>query len=109
MKSVSINEQNSKGYYSFQHRGESNTHALVRTSCKLYHDPKYNCSHALTCCLKSADAIPETDKKKSVLFHRFVGNRFHIYFLSGGYLTTTEGHLSRSSQNAVHSSIFNAL
>ena len=114
-ESVSINDQKSKGNYPFQHRGESNTQALVRTSAKLYHDAKFNCSHALSCYLKSVNAVPEADKKKSVLFHRFVGNRFHVYFLSSGCLYHYREALVTfftdqfTPQNAVHSSIFNAL
>ena len=84
--SVSINDRKSKGSYPFQHRGESNTQALVRTTGRLFHDNKYSCAHELKVHLKSLGAVPREDEKKSVLYHRFVGNRFHIYFLSSGCL-----------------------
>ena len=112
-ESVSINNQKKKAQYPFQHRGESNTQALVRTSAKLFHDNKYSCAHELNVHLKSLQA--HGDEKKSILFPRFVGNRFHIYFLSSGYLYHYRTSLISfftdvfPPQNAVHSSIFNAL
>ena len=108
--SVSINDKKTKGNYPFQHRAESNTQALVRTTAKLFHDNKYSCVH-----LKSLGAVPQEDGKKSVLYHRFVGNRFHIYFLSSGCLYHYCNALIAFftdvfiPQNSVHSCILNAL
>ena len=108
--SVSINDKKPKGNYPFQYRGESNTQALVRTTAKLFHDNKYSCVH-----LKSLGAVPQEDGKKSVLYRRFVGNRFHIYFLSSGCLYHYRNALIAFftdvfiPQNSVHSCILNAL
>ena len=113
--SISINDKKTKGNYPFQHRGESNTQALVRTTAKLFHDNKYSCVHELTVHLKSLGAVPQEDGKKSVLYHRFVGNRFHIYFLSSGCLYHYRNALIAFftdvfiPQNSVHSCILNAL
>ena len=113
--SVSINDKKTKGNYPFQHRGESNTQALVRTTAKLFHDNKYSCVHELTVHLKTFGAVPQEDEKKSVLYHRFVGNRFHIYFLSSGCLYHYRNALISFftdvfvPQNSVHSCVLNAL
>ena len=70
------------GAQPFLHGNESHTQALVRATSKLFHNTKYNCRAELSANLRTRNCIPPEDALKSVLFHRFVGNRFHVYFLN---------------------------
>lgn len=72
--------------YPYSHRNESSTQALVRTSAKLFHDTQYNCDQELVKHLKNENVVPTEEKGHTVIYPRFVGNRFHIYFLCSGVL-----------------------
>ena len=52
-----------KANYPFQHRGESNMQALVRTTAKLFHDNKYSCVHELTVHLKTFGTVHRKMKR----------------------------------------------
>lgn len=98
------------GSLPYTNRGESITQALVRLTGKLFH----SCNRDLTEYLKMKDKIDKRQGSGSV-YYQFVGNRFHIYFLSSGKLC----HLSKSivdffssvftPKNNVHSSVLHAL
>ena len=112
---VGINAKKSSGNYPFIHHGESNSQAVIRTTSKLFHDTKFNCSTELSSYLRSKGAVPREDANKTILYYRFVGNRFHILFLSSAclfhYRTAIVEFFTDvfPPQNAVHTSVFNAL
>lgn len=67
-----------KGVFPFKHRAESMTQATVRTTTKLFHSTQYF-SETLHSYLASKFG-------PGGLYYRYVGNRFHIFFLSSGML-----------------------
>ena len=70
----------------YTRRGESNTQALVRCVSKLFHETQYCCSQELITYLKEVCVLPEQTSSDSVIYYRFVGNRFHVYFFNSGLL-----------------------
>ena len=75
------------GQYPYSHRGECETQALIRTASKIFHEGQYACGKDFIHHVKSAGiAAGEKENGKSVLYYRFVGNRFHISFLLCGML-----------------------
>lgn len=112
---MAIDSKKTSSRYPFVHRGESNTQALVRTVAKLFHDTKYNCDRELVKYLKMKGAVPDKSTSNSVVYYRFVGNRFHVYFLSSGLLYTYREHIKDffnnvfSPKNDVQHAVLNAL
>ena len=106
---INLNDEKTK------FRGESNTQATTRCTAKLFYDPKFNCSEFLVRHLKPKGSVPAEYQNKSVVYHCFVGNHFHIYFLNSGLLY----HFRTSIQdffatvcppgNPVQQSVWNAL
>ena len=102
--------KNPKLKYPFLNRGESNTKALVRTTAKLFYDLQYNCDKELVSYLQSRDVA-----NNSVVYHRFVGNRFHIYFLDSALLYHYKDSISSffcsayPPNNDVQMSVYNAI
>lgn len=71
----------------FKCRGESDTQALIKNTGKLFYNDATGCCKDLTAYIKEKLVLPEVESKdyiQSKLYHRFVGNRFHIYFLDAG-------------------------
>ena len=68
--------------YPYTNRGESETQATIRCTSKLFHDPQYNCAKTLRLHLKNTGSVTAETENRSVVFHHFVGNHFHIYFLN---------------------------
>lgn len=71
----------------FKRRGESDTQALIKNTGKLFYNDATGCCNDLTAYIKENLALPEGESRdliQSKLYHRFVGNRFHIYFLDAG-------------------------
>ena len=101
--------------YPYTKRGESETQATIRCTSKLFHDPQYNCAKTLRLHLKNTGSVTAETENRSVVFHRFVGNRFHIYFLNSGllyhYNLAIQDFFVRISLpgNAVQQSVLNAL
>ena len=101
--------------YPFMHRAESNTQATVRCTAKLFYDTQFNCDENLVTHLKMQGVVPAETANRSVVYHRFVGNRFHVYFLNSDLLY----HYNNAIQefftsvclpgNLVQQSVFNAL
>ena len=84
-KDCNLTQDRGNCTYPFQHRGESLTQATIRTASKHFHDTQYHCEE-LVCHLKSQGAVPQESQNRSVVYYRFIGNRFHIYFLNAGLL-----------------------
>ena len=107
----------SNGLQPFTKGGESNTQALVRCVGKLFHDPACGCGAELTKYLKmnNFSTSDNDDLQKKTLFPRFVGNRFHVYFLDAGLVYLYCDHLVsflskvHGSTNNLQTSVFNAL
>ena len=55
---------------------------------KQFHDAQFNCDQGLVFFLKREGAVPHECQERSVIYYRFIGNRFHIYFLSADLLLT---------------------
>ncbi|KAG1675727.1 hypothetical protein GQR58_014553 [Nymphon striatum] len=69
----------------FKRSGESDTQALIKNTGKLFYNDATGCCKDLTAFIKEKLELPESEGNiRSKLFHRFVGNRFHIYFLDAG-------------------------
>ena len=79
---INLNDKKTNGPYPYPFRGESNTQATIRCTAKLFYDPKFNCSDFLVRHLKTKGSVPAEYQNRSIVYHRFVGNRFHIYFLN---------------------------
>ena len=103
------------GGYPYEHRGESLTQATVRTAAKLFHDTAFNCDQELVSHLKAQGAVPHEKLNYNVVYYRFVGNRFHVYFLRAGLLFAYSPAILdffatvQAPRNAVHVSVRNAL
>ena len=67
----------------FINRKESITQGIIRGIGKLWYNDKFGLIQELTAHFNALSDIEATSKK---FFHRFVGNRFHIYFLDAGLL-----------------------
>ena len=112
---MKISENKKTEKYPYQHRAESNSQATVRCASKLFYDPQFNCEENLVAHLKSKGQVPGETSNSNIVFHRFVGNRFHIYFLDSGLLY----HYTKSineffslvcpPQNVVQQCVLNAL
>ena len=112
---MKISENKKTEKYPYQHRAESNTQATVRCASKLFYDPQFNCEENLVAHLKSKGQVPGETSNSNIVFYRFVGNRFHIYFLDSGLLF----HYTKSineffslvcpPQNVVQQCVLNAL
>lgn len=91
----------------FRHRGESHTQATVRLVAKMFHNTKYFAEDLHT----YLSEIFGT----GTLYYRFVGNRFHIYFLSSGMLFCYIKHIRdyftnvQQPRNLVETSVRNSL
>ena len=98
----------------YLHRGESFTQGLIRIVSKIFHNTQYSCNREHVKYLKDLE-VTSCYEKKAVLYHRFVGNRFHIYFLNAGLLYLYFDHIKiffssfYSPKNSVHTAILNAL
>ena len=94
------------GTVPFTHRGESLTQATVRVVSKLFHSTQYF-SENLQAYLTRVEGAKT--------YYRFVGNRFHVYFLSSGllfsYLDTIKEYFVKicKPKNNVETSINNAI
>jgi len=82
---INLNDKKTNGPCPYPFRGKSNTQATTRCTANLFYDPKFNCSDFLVRHLKTKGSIPAEYQNRSVVY-RFVGNRFHIYFLNSGLL-----------------------
>ena len=67
-------------------RTESNTKELLRCADKLFHDPLYNCADLLREYLKVTGILTAETQNRSVVYNRYIGNRFHLYFVNSGLL-----------------------
>lgn len=86
-KESGVSQKKTSGQYPFVHRDESETQALIRTTSKIFHEGQCACGKEFIHHVREAGtAAGEKDSKKSVLYYRFVGNRFHISFLLCGML-----------------------
>lgn len=84
---ISFTEKRPKGNYPFIHRTESHTQALIRTAGKIFHDTAYSCSHEFACFLSNKPGATDHNLAADrVVYHRYVGNRFHVMFLNSGIL-----------------------
>ena len=103
----------SKKKYPYAHHGESNTEALIHTISKLFYDVQFNCNSELLAHLKVADVVLKPSA--SVVYYRFVGNRFHILFLNAGLLYHYRNTLVQffsemcSPKNDIQHSVLNSL
>ena len=101
--------------YPFTLRTESDTKGLLRCADKLFHDPLYNCADLLREHLKVTGIPTAETQNRSVVYNRYIGNRFHLYFLNSGllyhYNTSLQDFFVRSHipANAVQQSVANAL
>ena len=77
----------------FRKSGESYTQALIKCVGKLFYNDKVGCSKDITAHLKEVVEIPDSEVSESMkrVYHRFVGNRFHIYFLDAGLCRSHPG------------------
>ena len=80
---IKLVEKRPKGNYPFTHRSESHTQALIKTAGKLFHDTAYSCHHEIAAFFNTDS---NTENKVNVIYHRYVGNRFHVMFLKSGTL-----------------------
>lgn len=115
-KQCGLPEKKKAGQYPFTHRGESDTQALVCTSSKIFHEGQYACGKEFIEHVKTAGiAACEKDTGKSVIYYRFVGNRFHILFLLCGLLYHYRKKIKSyfttiaAPKNAVQNSVLNCL
>ena len=84
---IDLNDKKTNGPCPYPFRGKSNTQATTRCTANLFYDPKFNCSDFLVRHLKTKSSVSAEYHNRSVVYHRFVGNRFHIYFLNSGLLS----------------------
>lgn len=79
----------------FKRRGESFTQALIKGVGKLFYSESVGCNKDLTEFLFQQSGVPDCETADGVkrVYHRFVGNRFHIYFLVGGLSYHYSEHL----------------
>ena len=112
---MKVHEKKKTEKYPFQHRAESNTQATVRCASKLFYDPQFNCGENLIAHLKAKGKVPHEISNGNTVYHRFVGNRFHIFFLDSGllyhYTNSVQEFFSLvcPPQNVVQQAIMNAL
>ena len=88
--------------FPFTHKQESVTQATVRTFVKLFHTTQY----------LNEDIITYISQRfKDFRYYRFVGNRFHVYFLNSGLLYSYRSFYTTVSKpkNPLEAAIFNAL
>lgn len=95
------------GTLPFHHRGESLTQATVRVFAKLFHNTKYYQEDLHTYLAQTYGT--------GTLYYRFVGNRFHVFFLSSGMLFSYVKSINeyfetvQSPRNQLETAVHNAL
>ena len=93
--------------FPFTHRNESITQATVRTFAKLFHSTQYFNEDIKT--------YLSDHFRKEALYYRFVGNRFHVFFLNSGILFSYFHIILRfyenvaKPKNSMEACIFNSL
>ena len=114
---MNIGAEKAKGVYPFQHRGESIAQSLVRVSAKIFHDTQYSCGEELAAFVRQRGAVEDDTgvDSKQIMYYRFIGNRFHIYFLCSGLLYHYTDALNeffttvQRPSNQIQQSVFNGL